>query len=140
MGKYADEADKHAARLVDCEANCKAISKGQEKKNREKSVKDKEYQSFDKKVQDLDKLVKKIETKDMLRIDVNLEGKKQQITALEKEIKVAQVRDMNSKISDQVLMLYTGKSSRCTQENKAARKVDQGTRGDLSPGTIEAPK
>jgi structural maintenance of chromosome 1 len=92
LGKFAEEADGHAARLVDCEANCKAISKGQEKKNRDKSVKEKEFQSFDKKVQDYDKLIKKIETKDVLVIDVNLDGKKAQVTTLEKEVKIAQVR------------------------------------------------
>ena len=92
LGKIADEADSHAARLVDCEANCKAISKGQERKNREKAGKETEYQNFDKKVQELDKTIKKIETKDVLRIDVNLEGKKGQLANLEKEIKTLQVK------------------------------------------------
>ena len=90
LGKFADEADGHAARLVDCEANCKAISKGQEKKNREKASKEKEFQNFDKKVQELERAIKNLENKDLGRINIDLEGKKAHLTNLEKEIKTAQ--------------------------------------------------
>jgi hypothetical protein len=91
LSKFADEADGHSARLIECEANCKAISKGQDKRNREKSAKEKEWAVFDKKVREFEKQIKRIENQDVLKIDAYLDGKKNQLSLLEKDIKTIQV-------------------------------------------------
>ncbi len=91
--KFADEADSHAARLVECEADCKVMNKGHEKKNKEKASKEKEWGNFDKKVQDLEKLVKKIESRDVLKIDESIDHKKHKCKNLEQDLKTIQVRE-----------------------------------------------
>jgi hypothetical protein len=91
LSKFADEADGHSARLSECEANCKTISKGQDKRSREKSNKEKEWAVFDKKVHELEKQIKRIENQDVLKTDAYLDGKKNQLTLLEKDIKTIQV-------------------------------------------------
>ncbi len=97
LSKFADEADGHSARLSECEANCKAISKGQDKRSREKSAKDKELAVFDKKVNELEKSIKAIENRDVMRIDAYLDGKKNQLALLEKDIKTIQVNFSKTK-------------------------------------------
>jgi hypothetical protein len=129
LSKFADEADGHSARLNECEANCKAISKGQDKKNREKSSKDKEWAVFDNKVRDLEKQIKKVEGTHVLRIDEYLDGKKSRISQLEKDIKTIQVDSLEIVALSSLTFLFlphdtgwgcAGKGSRCEEKNPAS--------------------
>ena len=129
LSKFADEADGHSARQSECEANCKAISKGQDKKNREKSIKDKEWAGFDKKVRDLEKQIKSIENHEMQKTEAFLDGRKNLLSQLEKDIKTIQVDSfeglslrnfMRVSVPDNFDLVCAGKSSRCEEESSAS--------------------
>mmetsp|Transcript_66287 Transcript_66287/g.138163 ORF Transcript_66287/g.138163 Transcript_66287/m.138163 type:complete len:1268 (-) Transcript_66287:281-4084(-) len=109
LASCAQETEKHAAKLEDCNANCKAVGKAADKKAKAKAEKQKSWASFDQRVEQCEKTIKSIQHKDILKFETEISSRKKDLASLAESVSANQekLKETDKKVASDKKVLET---------------------------------